>query len=58
MAEEKLSKLEGRSINMIQSREEDEKRMKKMSRASESCGIPSNIPNICIRKIPKGERRK
>lgn len=54
-AEEIISKLEDRSIEMIQSEENEEKRVRKINRATEICDT-INHTNISIMRIP--ERRK
>ena len=40
LARERISEIEHRSIKIIQSEEQKEKRMKKANKASETCGTP------------------
>ena len=43
LAKERISKLENRSIKIIQSEEQKEKRMIKVKKASETCGTPESM---------------
>lgn len=54
--EEKISDHENRSTEIIQAKEQKEKRMKKFHRAAESYGIPSNVPTQVLWEFQKDTR--
>ena len=56
--EERIRKLEDMSIEMIQSKKQKEKRMKKNEqRLRDLWGTPKNT-NICIMEVPEGQERE
>lgn len=58
LEEERISKLESRLINIMQSKEQrGTKERRKMNIVSETRGTPSS-PTICVMGVPEGEERE
>lgn len=54
---ETINKFEDRSIEMIKSKEQKEKIMKKIDKAQQNCGKPEHI-SIHVMWVSEGEERK
>ena len=54
----RIRELEDRSIEIIQPKEQKENWLEKKNRISETCRIPFNYINICIRIFQEGKERE